>query len=442
VALLHSRLTVKQRELEWERIKSGQADVVVGPRSAVLSPLEDIGLVILDEEHDDSYVQGENPSYDARKGALLRAKQSAALYISGSSTPSVEAYFRAKKKGYLIEIKESTERRNVEFLRDGAERVVIGENLIRKMSDRLTGSDPGPILVFSNRRGYAPFMICSRCRYIPRCRRCDVALNLHKKEEKLLCHYCGFSSVDTHSCPECGGRLGPGKNVGIEVVEEELKRRFPAKKIVVFDSDRVQTKKEQERILTLLFEKKIDILAGTQFLAHQEKLQPVSTIVVLCPEIFLAQPDFRASQKTFQSLSQMAKFLSPEKKSILLVQTSNPDHYSIRFGAYDDYMRFYDQEIEYRRLMNYPPFSYLAEILLSGENLRALARESRKIFSLVKELDDGVEAWGPALAPVARIRGKYRVQVVMRSKKKRALDRALCLSLESVKSRKTVYLYD
>jgi primosomal protein N' (replication factor Y) len=442
VALLHSRLTAKQREMEWERINKGRADVVVGPRSAVLSPLRDIGLIIVDNEHDESYVQKENPSYDARKGALLRAKQSSALLLYGSSTPSVEAYYRAKKQGCLVQIKENSAERKVSIVRDDSRKGIFEEKLIHEIGQKLASDNPDPILVFYNRRGYVAFMVCSRCRYIPRCRRCDVTMSFHKREGILLCHYCGFSSTNIHSCPKCGGKLGFGKSFGIEVVEEELKKRFPGKNIVSFDSDLIRTKKEQERVLSRFSENKIDILIGTQYLVHQENIPPVSTVVILSPEIFLTQPDFRASQKTFQTLIQMTRFLSQEGTPSLFVQTSNPDHYSIRHAAFDEYGCFYDQEINYRRVMNYPPFSYLAEILLTGENLRALARESRKIFSDVKSQDILIETWGPALAPVARIRGKYRVQVVLRSKKKRALDRALFLSLKRVESRKTVFVYD
>jgi len=441
VALLHSQLTAKQRESEWERIKTGRADVVVGPRSAILSPLSDIGLIILDDEHDESYLQTENPSYDARKGALLRAKQSSALLISGSSIPSVEAYYLAKKRGYLVEITEKSTDRKVEILKQRSRKSVLEDKLIREINQKLAGKNPDPIIVFFNRRGYASFMICPRCRYIPRCERCDVTMSFHKKEGKLLCHYCGFSSPKINTCPECGGGLVFGKSFGIEVVEEELKRRFPGKHIVCFDSDRVRTRKDQEKILSRFAGKKIDILLGTQFLANQENLAPVSTVVILYPEVFLTLPDFRASQKTYKTVTQMTKFLASEGNPLLFIQTANPDHYSIRHAAFGDYGCFYDQEIKYRRLMNYPPFSRLAEVLLTGENLRTLARESRKIFSCVKDQDSQIETWGPALAPVSRIRGKFRVQVVLKSKKKRALDRALQKSLERVKSRKTVFLH-
>jgi len=441
VALLHSRLTPKQREEEWERIRNGGADVVVGPRSAIFSPLTEIGLIIVDDEHDESYVQKENPSYDARKGALFRAKQFSALLVYGSSIPSVEGFFQAKKRGFLVQIKEKPADRKVEILREESRKVVLEEKLSREMGRKLAGKNPDPVLVFYNRRGYASFMICPRCRYIPRCERCDVTLSFHKKEGKLLCHYCGFSSSQKYICPECGGKLVFGRNFGIEVVEEELRKKFPGKQIVCFDSDMIRTRKDQDRILSRFAEKRIDILLGTQLLAHQENLPPVSTVVVLYPEIFLTVPDFRAGQKTFQTLTQMTRTLSRKGNPALFIQTSNPDHHSIRYAAFNDYGSFYDREIRYRRLMNYPPFSHLAEILLTGENLRILARESRKIYSYVKDQDAQIEFWGPALAPVARIRGKYRVQVVLKSKKKRALDRALTKSLERVKSRKTVLLY-
>jgi primosomal protein N' (replication factor Y) len=441
VAILHSQLTGKQRESQWERIRKGRADVVVGTRSAILSPLSHIGLIILDDEHDDSYLQRESPSYDARRGALLRARQSSALLVSGSSTPSVEAYYLARKKGFLTEIAGNAGPRNVEILSKKSRQVAVEERLVRRIGQKLASSEPDPVIVFFNRRGYASFMICSRCRYIPRCQRCDVTMSFHKKEGKLLCHYCGFSSPRINKCPRCGAAMVFGRSFGIEVVEEELKKIYPDKQIVCFDSDRVRTRRDQEKILVRFGEKKIDILLGTQLLAHQENLASASTVFILYPEIFLTLPDFRASQKTFQTVSQMTNCLAKEEDSWLYIQTANPDHHSIRHAAFGDYNRFYEKEIQYRRMMDYPPFSRLAEILLTGENLRTLAAESRKIFARVKDRDPQIETWGPALAPVSCIRGKFRVQIVLKSKKNRALDRALLESLEQVKSRKTVFLH-
>ena len=438
-ALLHSQLTEKEREREWERIKEGQADVVLGPRSALFSPLTDVGLVILDEERDDSYYQRESPSYDARIGAWLRAENASSLLVYGSSMPSVEAYYKAMRGGYLISLRERFWKRRVEFVGGKAKGGLLDDRLIQKIEEKLERKES--VIVFYNRRGYVSFLVCPRCRFIPRCTRCDVALRYHKKEGRMLCHYCGYSRVKPEVCPECGSRFGLGQSFGIEVVEEELRKRFPRTRVVSFDSDAVRTKKDQERILTLFKKKKIDILLGTQLLARQIGLPEVSLVIVLHPEILLTLPDFRASQKTFQAVSQMAKFLNPERDSELIIQTSVPDHYSVRCAAFEDYQSFFRQEIKYRQIMNYPPFAHVAEVLFTGENLRNLARESRNYSSLVKEMEADVEIWGPALASVARVRGRYRVQVVLKSKKKRTLTRVLRESLSAVKSRKAVFLY-
>ncbi len=437
--LLHSELTDKKREVAWRRIKEGRAEVVVGARSAILSPLRDIGLIIVDDEQDESYCQRESPAYDARTGAWLRAKQSSSLLVYGSSNPSIEMYYRAKAGRYLLCLDEKPARRSVEIIENRSRYEVIAHGILRKIEQRLNEKEP--VLIFFNRRGYVSFLICPRCRYIPRCTRCDVALSYHKKENRLFCHYCGFSASRDDVCPECGGRIAFSRSYGIEVIEEELRKRFPQHRIECFDKDVARAKKDQERILSLFRERKINILLGTKFLARQDRLQPVSCVVVLNPEILLTLPDFRAGQKTFQSLSQMVKFVAREGSPELLIQTSFPHHHSIRFAVSGDYESFFHQEIAFRRLLNYPPFSYVAEVLLTGENLRTLARESRKFFSLVKDQTPEVETWGPALASAARLREKYQIQVVLKSKKKRVLDRTLRKSLGSVKSKKTVSVY-
>jgi primosomal protein N' (replication factor Y) len=406
----------------------------------VFSPLEDTGLVIVDEEHDESYIQRENPGYDARKGAWIRARTESCLLVYGSSIPSVEAFYQARKRGYVLRLQGGGPVKKAEILEARAEESVFSQKLVRIIEKNLKKRNR--VLLFFNRRGYASYLICSRCRFIPRCVRCDVALRYHKKEGKLICHYCGHSALKLDACPNCGSRLRLGRTFGIEVIEEELLRKFPESRVVCFDSDAVKSKKDQERILSRFGKKRIDILIGTQLLAHQKNLSPVPLVVGMYPEGLLTLPDYRASQKTFQILCQMRRFLSRDQSSQLVIQTSVPDQYSIRSAAQGDYLSFFRQEIKNRRMMNYPPFSHAVEILFQSGNMRSLARETRKFTSLAKSSSQKIDIFGPAFASVARLRGKFRVQVILKSKRRKNLEAVLRESLSQVKCKKSVFFFD
>ena len=438
VALLHSRLTERRRENEWLRIKEGKADVVVGPRSALFAPVEDLGLIIVDEEQDESYFQQENPSYDARRGAVLRAKQEKAGLVYGSEHPSVSAYYRARKKGYLLCLKEKKTEKRIEVVDDRREKGVISRKLAERIAARLKKKES--ILVFFNRRGYAPYLLCSNCHYIPRCVRCDIALAFHKKEEKLVCHYCDFSTPAVETCPDCGSRVIKARGVGIEAVEEGLKRIFPQARTASFATD--LNRKEQEKIIQEFRRGKLDILIGTQLLVHQVGLPPASLVCILYPETVLTLSDYRAGQKAFQAASQMMRFLKKEGDAEVIIQTALPDHFSIRLAASEDYMSFYKEELNFRRLMKYPPFSHLVEILFQGVSLRSVARQSRNFLNRVKEISPNIEVLGPALAPVSKLRGKSRVQVILKARQKKELDDVLERLLKSVKARKSVLVHD
>ena len=440
VALLHSRMSGRMREFEWRRIKEGGIDIVVGPRSALFSPLKNVGLVIVDEEQDESYYQLENPSYDARKGALLRAKHENSVVVYGSSAPSVESFYKAKKRGYLLYLEGGHRKNRVEIIDDRLKKGIISRRVIDKIRERIEKKEP--VLVFFNRRGYASFIVCSKCDYIPRCIYCDIPLTYHKREGKLVCHYCNYSLPKMDNCPECKSRVIKKRGFGIEVAEEELKRLFPESKVVCFDVDVLKSKKDQERVLNQFRKKKIDILLGTQLLAHQVNLPSVTLVVILSPEIILTLSDYRASQKTFQSIAQMGNFVLVNDNSELLIQTAFPNHYSICTAAHNDYVSFYSKEIKYRRIMNYPPFSHMVEVLFQGENLRTLARNSRKFSSLLKSQDKSIEILGPAFAYVSKIRGKNRVQIILKSKKKKNIDEVLRKSVEKIKLKKSIFIYD
>lgn len=438
VALIHSQLSERRRELEWHKIKEGEVDVVVGPRSALFSPVDNLGLIIVDEEQDESYYQQESPSYDARKGAWLRAKQEGAVLVYGSALPSVGAFYRARKRGYVLCLEKEAKRRKVEILDDRREKGLISRKLGERIAERLEKREP--VLVFFNRRGYAPSLFCSRCSYIPRCIHCDIALTYHKREEKLLCRYCNYSLPKKENCPYCGSNLIIERGMGIEAVEEEFKTIFPQSKVTCFTGD--LSKKDQERILRKFRSGKIDILIGTKLLAHQVDLPSVSLVAILSPETILTLSDYRASQKSFQAITQMMKFLRINDKAEVIIQTSLPHHFSIRDAALEDYFSFFRQELKFRRLMNYPPFTHMVEILFHGENLRNVAAKSRKFSDQVKKCSEGIEILGPALALVSRVRGLHRVQVILKARRKKELDNVLRGLLTSVELRKSVLVYD
>jgi primosomal protein N' (replication factor Y) len=440
VAVLHSRMTDSQREMEWRRIRKGNVHLVVGPRSALFSPLENLGLIIVDEEHDESYYQKESPVYDARKGALIRGQKETAVVVFGSSIPTVEEFYRFERQGRLISLDSEAPRYQVVLTGIPPAGQKIDSVILRRIEHRLNRKEQ--VLVFFNRRGYAPFLICSRCGSIPHCRRCDISLAYHKQEEKLVCHYCNGSMDRLEKCPSCAGKMVLGKSYGAEAVEEELRKTFPRANIRAFNPDAVKGKGDQDRAVDLFSEAKIDLLVGTQLLAHRRDLPRVPAVAVLHPETALSFSDFRAGQRAFGRLSQMAGFLEKKETSELLIQTSGSPHFSIRSAAKGDFITFFRQEIQYRRLMKYPPFGCVVEVLFTGDDLRTLARNSRIFLASLQGLSDQVEVLGPARASVSKLRGQNRIQVVLKARRRKAIDDVLDDFLSLIKTRKSVFVYE
>jgi len=436
VACLHSRLAENKKISEWVRIKQGEVDVVVGPRSALFSPVDKLDLIIVEEEHDESYYQSEAPSYDARRGAWLRAQEEGCALIFGSAHPTVETFYRAKRGSYLQSVSGRIRKTKVAVLEERTASGKLHSIIKQRIAEKLCGKEP--VLMFINRRGYASFLFCSRCQYIPRCPRCDVSLNYHRREEKLVCHYCDYSLSRIFECPRCGSKIISRKGPGIEVIEEEITKSFPKGRIESFDKDVARTKTDRSKILDDYSKGRIDILIGTQLLAHQANLAPASLVVVLYPEITLSLSDFKANQKTFNDLRQMMSFASEE----VLVQTSFPRHFTIQTAAGDDYLSFYNQEIKFRRLMNYPPFCTMAEILFQGENIRNLAKKSREFYALIKSRVDGVEILGPALASGPRLRGQRGIQIILKAKRRKRMDDLIKNALLPIKVRRALWIYE
>ncbi len=439
-AVLHSGLSEKRRELEWQKIQKKRARVVVGPRSALFSPLDTLRLIILDEEQDESYRQQEGAAFDVRRGAWLRAKEEKAILLMGSAMPAIESYYRAKKGGYLIDLGLEGRRPRVILTDSRKDAAIVSRLLKQKIKERLLQKEP--VLLFLNRRGYAAYLICVRCGFIPKCKRCDLALSYHKKEEKLICHYCRFSRPSLEECPRCGSRLIAKRGPGIEAVAEDLKKTFPQSRVKILAVDEAGRKKERETILDDFATGRVDILIGTQLLVHQANLPPVSLVGILHPEMILHLADFRSSQKAFQSISKALAFLSAGAAAEAVIQTSTPEHFSIREAARGDYPAFYAQEIRLRRLMGYPPFSCLAEVVFQSDNLRRLAEKARDFAARIRNSGEDIEIFGPSLAPVARVKGLGRIQVGLKAKHKRKLDKVLSPALEGIRFKRSIFLFD
>lgn len=440
-AFLHSRLSEKQRELTWKRIEEGEADVVIGPRSVLLSPIKGVGLIILDEEHEDSYYQRENPSYDARIGAQIRAEEEKAVLVYGSENPSVELLYKSKKEKKLLDLHANQKTQFRRSIIDSRKQAgIISQTMKNEIKKRVEKKEP--VLLFFNRHGYASSLVCSRCDYTPKCRNCDVLLTYYKKEKELVCRYCGYSKDLFLRCPECGSKMVLGYGYGIEVLEEELKKSFPKSSVKSLHKFAVKRRKEEEKVIKDYREGKIDILLGTQMLAHQPELPESSLVGVFYPENLMRLSDFRAGYKTFKYIREKTKFIKNNKDSEFFVQTYLPNSTPIRCAVFEDLSFFYEHELRNRKVMGYPPFAFLAELLFFGRDLRSVAKKTRKLLDMVEKEQNHIEILGPSLAPIKRLRGKNRVQVFIKSRERSSLDRVLKKILEEIKTRKSLYIYE
>lgn len=439
LAILHSRLSDRQRELEWQKLKDGRATVVIGPRSALFAPLPGLRLIIVDEEQDESYAQQEGLPFDVRKAAGIRAEMEKAALVLGSAAPTVESFHSARKGGFLVELGREMTGDRVTVLDFRRASGLLDPRLTRAIRDRLEKREQA--ILFFNRRGYASHTVCGRCGYVPRCDRCDLSLAYHKKEGKFVCHACRRAVPAVMSCPACGGRMAARPSAGVEAVAEELRKAFPGSRVEVFAADEAARKNEREALLKGFEKKEIDILVGTRFLARQPGLPPVPLVGVLHPEMILQLADFRSGQKAFLSITTALRFLGEGEGARVFVQTTAPDHYSIREAARGDYQAFYEQETRLRRLLDYPPYSSLAEVIFSGGDARRVAAGARTFAGRVREAGKKIQVFGPSVAPLARKRGLFRVQVNLKARRPEALNKPLALGLRGIRSKKSVFLF-
>jgi primosomal protein N' (replication factor Y) (superfamily II helicase) len=435
VAILHSALSDNARAQQWHRIKSGGARMVVGTRSAVFAPVADLALIIVDEEHDASYKQEETPRYHARDVAVMRAKMANATVVLGSATPSLESYFNAKKNKYaLVELPDRVEQRPLpevevidmrqEFQETGHEQV-ISRKLATEIKERFERKEQ--VMVLLNRRGYSPVTLCRTCGKTLECQNCAIALTHHKREHKMICHYCGFTAPVPKACIHCGSEFVYFLGTGSEKLEELLHGMFPQARIARLDRDTVRGHEDFERTLNALNEGELDLLVGTQMIAKGHDIHGVTLVGVVGADSALGFPDFRAAERTFQLLTQVAgragRGQSPGK---VVLQTYFQDHYAVQYAARHDFAGFYEKELRFRSWMHYPPYSALANVLIRSDKLDEALQWSGTLGKWFEQSrHEGVRVLGPAGAPIMRLKRDYRYHFVLKSPSREKLNATL-----------------
>jgi primosomal protein N' (replication factor Y) len=450
VAILHSALSDKERAEQWHRIKRGEARMVVGTRSAVFAPVADLALIIVDEEHDSSYKQEETPRYHARDIAVMRAKMANAVVVLGSATPSLESYFNAKKNKYaLVELPDRVEQRPLpeveiidmrqEFQETGHEQV-ISRKLAAEIKERLDRRSPikEQVMVLLNRRGYSPVVLCRTCGKKLECQNCAIVLTHHKREHKMVCHYCGYTAPVPKVCGHCGSEYVYFLGTGSEKLEELLHGMFPQARIARLDRDTVRSHEDFERALNALNEGELDLLVGTQMIAKGHDIHGVTLVGVVGADVALGLPDFRAAERTFQLLTQVAgragRGQTPGK---VVLQTYFQDHYAVQYAARHDFIGFYEKELQFRSWMHYPPYSALANVLVRSDKLDDALQWSGtlgKWFDSTRH--EGVRVLGPAPAPIMRLKRDYRYHFVLKSPSREKLNTTLRAMLAHAAQRK------
>ena len=435
VAVLHSALPDVERAREWWRVRNREARVVVGTRSAVFAPLEDLGLIIVDEEQETAYKQEETPRYNGRDVAVYRSRIEGAVALLGSATPSLESYHNARGGKYrLLELTQRVANRPLadvriidlrEDFRRQHKATPVSESLRAAIALRLEESTQAMVLI--NRRGYSWSLLCRSCGAVVQCRDCSIALTYHKSRQRMECHYCGFWVRPPKQCPKCNGEYMYFVGDGAERVDEYLRQQFPQARIARLDRDTVRTKREYQQVLGAFAEGDLDILVGTQMVAKGHDFQRVTLVGVVATDLALGRPDFRAAERTFQLLTQVAGRAGRGNLSgEVLVETYYPEHYAIQYAAQQDYVSFYDKEAHFRRMLHYPPFAALASVLIRDRKIENAIRWSRALAGYFAPFEErGVKILGPAAAPLARLRKDYRFQFVLKSPQRSALAQAL-----------------
>ncbi len=431
VAILHSAFSDAERAEQWRRIRTGGAGVVVGTRSGVFAPVQNLGLIIVDEEHDGSYKQQETPRYNGRDVAVVRAQQAGACVVLGSATPSLETRFNVDRGKYTkLDLPERIEKRPMpevelidmrqEFL-ETRKQNTFSRRMLDAIGHRLENGEQTMLLL--NRRGFSSFVACRSCGERLECVNCSVTLTYHRRDRRMLCHYCNYAERVPSKCPKCDSEYIQFIGTGSERVEDELHRTFPEARIARMDRDTVGGKRHFETILQGFREGSFDILVGTQMIAKGHDIPNVTLVGVISADTGLGLPDFRSAERTFQLLTQAAgRAGRGTLPGIVLIQTINPDHYAVKFAAQQNYPLFYEKELQFRRTMRYPPFAALANILVRSAKQEDAHRMSVELGHLLIPSPETIKVLGPAEAPVPRLKNEFRYQLLIKSSDRKTLN--------------------
>lgn len=447
VAVLHSHLSAGERHDEWQKIRQKRARIAIGARSAIFAPVDNLGLIIVDEEHEHSYKQEESPRYHARDCAVMRAQLEKAVVVLGSATPSLESFYNARNGKYsLLEMPTRVDDQKMPLVRVVDMRLearkekgtpIFSQVLRDRIQQRLDRGEQ--TILFLNRRGYASSLQCPKCGYVAGCPNCSVSLTYHRHVQRVICHICGYSTAAPNVCPEktCRNPAIRYAGIGTERVEETLPKLFPHARIARMDSDSLKRKEDYRRILGDFRTGKIDILLGTQMIAKGLHFPNVTLVGIIYADLTLHMPDFRASERTFQLLTQVSgRAGRGDIEGEVVVQAFTPFHPSIQYARKHDFLGFYDQEIEFRQELSYPPLARIAMLTLRGRNEEKVALCADYVR---KELDKTLPPLGefiiagPAPAPLLKAENYFRYQIMIRGKQMTKLSRALSTLNENVK---------
>ena len=454
IAVLHSKLSIGERYDQWNKIKAGECKIVIGARSAIFAPVEKLGLIIIDEEHDSSYKSETNPRYNAKELAGFMARKNNIPLVLGTATPDVNTFYKAQAG--QIELLQLTKRANEASLPDveiidlrqelaNGNRSILSTKLYEEIENNLNNKKQ--TILFLNRRGYSTFVMCRECGYTVKCKNCNITMTYHSKDNKLKCHYCGHEQRNVLECPECKSNNIRYFGTGTQKVEEEINKLFLQASTIRMDVDTVTKKNSHEEILNKFKNENIDILIGTQMVVKGHHFPNVTLVGVIAADSSLYLEDYRSNERTFQTITQVAGRAGREnEKGKVIVQTYNPENFAIECSQKQDYDIFYETEIELRKQLKYPPFCDIISIGLTDTDENKIKNVSDKLFKVINEylkkenLDTLI--YKPLPCPIDKIKNRYRWRIILKGKLTGRLIDIINFAINSVNSKTTRIIVD